>query len=181
MFIANSVILSSCSSVFSSLFSSTLSLSSASLIKSFSVINSQWSIDLDFKNSVIFELFLHYVYGGQTIIQPSESSPKPVQLESPPTQTNSKTSLDNTSGEDTSTTTDWNILYDQFGLEKNSFDLLSQQVTEGETMTPESTSPNAKYKGNVEIQIHSTTTWTQDLEMLHLLGTTFKVKHLVKK
>lgn len=48
-------------------------------------------------------------------------------------------------------------------------------------MTPESTSPNTKYKGNVEIRVHITTTWTQDLEMLHLLGTTFKVKHLVKK
>ena len=195
---ANKLVLSSQSKVFSSLFNS----STDSLPKLIASFDRQASlIHLTCSALRIFELFLQYLYGGHLTIKPLNEQPTSTTIntasnDSPPSTTNSKTSLDE-SIDDPSV---WNHLYDKFGKEtKNSFDIfrdakfdedlviLDSNVFSSQNHKP---SPVNNDKGVVSVQhsftnsvevCYETNTVKEDLSQLRSLAVTFKVYDLVKQ
>ena len=170
MYTANSVILSSSSNVFSSLFSSRPT--PPSIIQSFHFTDSIWHVNINLKFSCdIFQLLLIYLYGGRIRLeQPSHHSSFIASPES--LNTTSKSSLDTTSGDDTSTT-DWNVLYDQYAGDKNFTDQLDELVLPVLPVNASDSSPS--------VYVHKSSAVNKDIESLLELATVFEVMPLIDR
>ena len=170
MYTANSVILSSSSNVFSSLFSSRPT--PPSIIQSFHFTDSIWHVNINLKFSCdIFQLLLIYLYGGRIRLeQPSHHSSFIASPES--LNTTSKSSLDTTSGDDTSTT-DWNVLYDQYAGDKNFTDQLDELVLPVLPVNASDSSPS--------VYVHKSSAVNKDIESLLELATAFEVTPLIDR
>uniref|UniRef100_A0A1X7V048 BTB domain-containing protein n=1 Tax=Amphimedon queenslandica TaxID=400682 RepID=A0A1X7V048_AMPQE len=170
VYTANSVVLSSSSNVFSSLFSSRPI--PPSIIQSFHFTDSIWHLNINLKFSCdIFQLFLIYLYGGRIRLeQPSHHSSFIASPES--LNTTSKSSLDTTSGDDTSTT-DWNVLYDQYAGDKNFTDQLDELVL---PVLPVNTSDHSP-----SVYVHKSSAVNKDVESLLELATAFEVAPLIDR
>lgn len=113
------------------------------------------------------------------VIQPqhlSDHSPK-LDLNGLIQPNTSKSSLD-TSGDDTSTTTDWNAMYDQFAMEKS--DSLTQvdlEINKQDASSPKFSSS----LGSLPICVHKTSTWLEDINSLSVLANGFEVTPLIKR
>ena len=86
--------------------------------------------------------------------------------------TTSKSSLDTTSGDDTSTT-DWNVLYDQYAAGKNSINQLEELVLP--------VLPVRNGDAEPSLYVHKSSTVSKDIESLLELATVFEVNPLVKR
>ena len=185
MFSAHKLILSSQSSVFSHIFSSSVVpkvITSINLHDSF--------ISLSFDSSDVFELFLHYIYGAQITLIPLNQSNQFSKPDDSPPLTNSVCSLDDTTYTSDDTSTDWNNLYDEFGIDKNSFSILdipvlSQESTDLDTDLLSLTKRDAE-KSNEDQRyileyVHKTSSLRTDLEQLRILSESFKMEEFTKR
>jgi hypothetical protein len=174
---ANSLVLSSSSSVFSSLFSSK-QLVTSNLIQSFAISDQQWHVALNYDSSDIFHLFLTYLYGGKIVIQPHNHIESPLKNDSQQANLNASKSSIDTSDTSTTTVTDWNVLYDQFGVDKNQFDHFDQLPVEELQSLPKL--DNFAGKTNVPVRVHRSSSWLQDINKLLELAAGFEVAPLIK-
>lgn len=177
---ANKLILSSQSSVFSTLFKSSNALNSK-LITSYDRDTGTVTLSTD-QSVKIFELFLQYVYGGELTIK-STSGPSnttsTVSSDSPPSTSNSKTSLDESIGD-----TSWTTMYDNYGYNnrQNSYDILNDVTLTTDlphVSVEPSVSPIIVLPG-AEI-LYETDNIKQDITTLKTMANGFKVNDLVKR
>ena len=123
------------------------------------------------------------MYGGQVVIQPQDYSPKSdPRAGSNQIQPNtSKSSLDTTSGDDTSTTTtDWNTLYDQLERSDHLPPLVDSENKQQNSPSKLSSSFNNS-DSSLPIYVHKTSTWLEDINKLLILASCFEVSSLVAK
>ena len=189
MFSAHKLVLSSQSSVFSHIFSSSaISTALPKVITSINMHDSFISLSLD--SSDVFELFLHYIYGAQITLIPVNQSNQFSKPDDSPPVTNSVCSLDDTTYTSDDTSTDWNNLYDEFGIDTNSFSILeipvlSQEPTDLDTDLLSLTKRDAEKSNEDERYIleyvHKTSSLITDLEELRILSVSFKMEEFTKR
>lgn len=189
MFSAHKLILSSQSSVFSRIFSS--SVVSTGLPKVITSINLQDSfISLSLDSSDVFELFLHYIYGAQITLIPLNQSNQFSKPDDSPPIINSVCSLDDTTYTSDDTSTDWTNLYDEFGIDTNSFSILEIPVLSQESMdldtdlislTKRDTEKSNEDQRYILEYVHKTSSLRTDLEQLRILSESFKMEEFTKR